>query len=219
MVVSAYVQNCPNSAFLDTAEIYRNGDDEHLIDLLLSAAESQKIITGDMVVSMENMAGLADIVSSAKILQKDENFPFSRLVIPVTISPYGPEQTRKEAHGVAVCIDYDKGKKCTDIVILEQHARKDGTKLDFSSEVACLHDYLKGEYEQEGEALRTFCNGEPICREERVCGIVSLEMCKRLLEADNPYEFVQNPQNIRLDLEDVKNLHAQNIEIANPEIR
>ena len=68
---------------------------------------------------------------------------------------------------------------------------------------------LKKVFELRGAKVDVFKNDKPICRRQGVCGIVSLEVCKRLLQAENPMQKARLGT-IKISDEQVDKLHAIN---------
>ena len=167
---------------------------------------SEKLITGEIGINpSENNFLLLDCIMNitAQTLSL-EDVSQRRMIAPLTIAA-----ENKESHGVALCIDSNKDKKHIDIIILEQHALRDGGKLDYSKEIDLTLAHLQKIFEIQGMSVNTYQNDKPICREKGVCGIVSAEVCKRLLQAENPIKTAQLGT-IKISREKVKELHHAN---------
>ena len=169
-------------------------------DFIIDAClDGKKMITGEVGINPKEgqYAVLNEILNIASQTLIHEDVEQSRLVMPLTIVSDG-----KEAHGVALCIDAQKPKNHVDIMILEQHAQRDNGKLDYSEEIDLT-------LQERGAKVDVFKNDKPICRRQGVCGIVSLEVCKRLLQAENPMQKARLGT-IKISDEQVDKLHADN---------
>ena len=136
----------------------------------------------------------------------DKNDVLQKFVAPLTI--YSSD---KESHGVALCIEADRKNNAMNIMILEQHAKRDGGNLDFSKEVNMTLEHLKNKFSETGMQITTFQNDKPICREKGVCSVVSLEVCRRLLQSDNPLHIAKVGL-IKINAEQVQRLHQENFQ-------
>ena len=94
-------------------------------------------------------------------------------------------------------------------MILEQHVSRDGGKLDYSKEIDLTLAHLQKIFETQGMSVNTYQNDKPICREKGVCGIVSAEVCKRLLQAENPMKTARLGT-IKINKEQIQKLHHDN---------
>ncbi len=210
-IASKIAQSHEDCSFLDTGKYTllcsEDGDkaDDYLID---ECCNAHKMITGEIaIIPKENKYSiLTNIlnITSQTLARKDIDVDQQRLVIPLTIISEG-----KEAHGVALCIDSQKEKNHVDIMILEQHAQRDKGKLDYSEEIDITLSYLKDFFKTFDIEIDTFQNDKPICRRKGVCGIVSTEVCKRLLEAENPMKKAKLGT-IKIKDEQVDEYHHQN---------
>lgn len=216
-IASKIAQSQEDCSFLDTGKYAllcsEDGDkaDDYLID---ECCNGRKMMTGEIaIVPKENQYSiLTNIlgITSQTLARKDIDVDQQRLVTPLTIISEG-----KEAHGVALCIDSQKEKNHVDIMILEQHAQRDkkdpnySEKLDYSEEINMTLSYLKDFFKPFGVEVDTFQNDKPICRRQGVCGIVSTEVCKRLLEAENPMKKAKLGT-IKIKDEQVDEFHHQN---------
>lgn len=214
-VASKIAQAQNDCAFFDTAKFALLGAEDgeqandYLIDSCLSA---QKMITGEIDITPKegDFSFLPNILQVAGQTLTNEEYPQQRLVVPLTITSEG-----KEAHGVALCIDSQKEKNHIDIMILEQHAQRDKEKkgyiekLDYSEEISITLSYLAKKFKALGAEVDTFQNDKPICRRQGVCGIISAEVCKRLLEAEEPMKKAKLGT-IKIKDEQVDEYHHQN---------
>lgn len=214
-VASKMAQAQEDCAFFDTAKFVllgtedREKADDYLIDTCLSA---ERMITGEIDITPKegDYSFLPNILQIVGQTLTNEKYPQQRLVVPLTITSEG-----KEAHGVALCIDSQKEKNHIDIMILEQHAQRDNKKenyiekLDYSEEINITLSYLEKKFKALGAEVDTFQNDKPICRRQGVCGIVSAEVCKRLLEAENPMKKAKL-ETIKIKDEQVDEYHHQN---------
>lgn len=200
-----------NCAFLSTIALWNAKNEDAAFDMKVEAiGGAAKTVVGEVPV-MVNAPGcnfnlLDDIaVFAREVSALDEDINNHRVVIPVTMNSAG-----KEAHGIALCIDIDRKRKHADIIMLEQHAMRDGGKLDYSAEVYKTLSHLKNIFEKDGAfEAEIFQNEKPICREKGVCGIVSAEVCRRLLIAENPMALAKSGA-VKITGEKVKKLHAAN---------
>ena len=216
-VASKIAQANEDCSFLDTGEYVLLGSedgekaDNYLIDM---CCNGRQMITGEVDIAPKenNYSLLTNIlnIASQTLARKDIEVDQHRLVVPLTIVSEG-----KEAHGVALCIDSQKEKNHVDIMILEQHAQRDTKdanyieKLDYSEEIDKTLSYIKRFFTALDVEADTFQNDKPICRRKGVCGIVSAEVCKRLLEAENPMKKAKLGT-IKIKDEQVDEYHHQN---------
>lgn len=200
-----------NCAFLSTIALWNAKDEDAAFDMKVEAiGGAAKTMVGEVPIVVNapgcNFDLLDDIaVFTREVAALDEDINNHRVVIPITMNSAG-----KEAHGIALCIDIDRERKHADIIMLEQHAMRDGGKLDYSAEVDKTLSHLKNIFEKDGAfEAEIFQNEKPICREKGVCGIVSAEVCRRLLNAQNPMSLAKSGA-VKITEEKVKALHAAN---------
>lgn len=207
-IASKAAEQTPNCSFLDTAEFIVLGskDTDKADDFIIDACLDEKLITGEIGINPEknNYHTLDCILGIAAQTLTREDIDQRRMVVPLTIAAED-----KESHGVALCIDSLKKDNLVNIIILEQHARKDNGTLDYSQEIGSTLTHLQEIFEKTGAKVNTFTNNKPICREKGVCGIVSAEVCKRLLQAENPMKTAQLGT-IKISKEKVNELHHTN---------
>ena len=202
---SKQMQDC---GFIDTSVMLNADTRNKALLYVLEESNHQNLISGEVMVNPEKnqfllLDDMSFIFSSLMGSQEDV---LQKVVIPLTIY-----SASKESHGVALCIEADKKNNLINIIILEQHAKRDKGNLDFSKEVQLILEHLKDVYAQTGMQINTFQNEKPICREQGVCSIVSLEVCRRLLNSDNPLHLAQTGL-IKLNAEQVQKLHHQNFQ-------
>ena len=207
-VASKTAEQTERCSFLDTTQYctLATEDCDKADDLVIDACMNEKLITGEIGINpSENNFLLLDCIMNitAQTLSL-EDVSQRRMIAPLTIAA-----ENKESHGVALCIDSNKDKKHIDIIILEQHALRDGGKLDYSKEIDLTLAHLQKIFEIQGMSVNTYQNDKPICREKGVCGIVSAEVCKRLLQAENPIKTAQLGT-IKISREKVNELHHTN---------
>ena len=207
-VASQTAKQTEGCSFLDTTQYCILGaeDCDKADDLVIDACMDEKLITGEIGINPagNNFLALDCIMNITAQTLSREDIDQRRMAVPLTIAAED-----KESHGVALCIDSDKDKKHVDIMILEQHASRDGGKLDYSKEIDLTLEHLQKIFETQGMNVSTYQNDKPICREKGVCGIVSAEVCKRLLQADNPMKTAQLGT-IKISREKVNELHHAN---------
>lgn len=192
--------------FLDTTAMLSAPTRKEALEMVAEACMYGKTITGEVPICPEERQYrlLEDILQVSWVTLTQQDYDNRRLVVPLTIN-----SKDKEAHGVALCIDSKKDENLVNIMILEQHAQRDGGKLDFSKEAETTLSVLKTFFESCGVRAETYLNDKPICREKGVCGIVSAEVCRRLLRAYDPMRTARIG-GIRYDAEAVKKLHHRN---------
>lgn len=202
-----------NFGYVDSADILIHNNWDYLVDKVLESADKERIITGEIPVTPADNSYLAldyFMFAFAKILPSDD-FPVSRVVIPLTIAQ--PDESTKETHGTALCLDNQPGNKLN-IILLEQHAYRTGQndyrqELDFSNETKAVLQHLQQSLKSESfNGIKLFENKKPICREQGVCGIVSLELCRELITTDSPARLALMPPS--LSHEDVEAAHHKN---------
>lgn len=202
-----------NAGYVDSADILCHNEWDYLVDKVLESADKKSIITGEIPVTPADNNYLAldyFMFAFAKILPSDD-FPVSRVVIPLTIAQ--SDESTKETHGTALCLDNQPGNKLN-VILLEQHAYRQGQKdyrqeLDFSIETKNVLQHLQQMLKSENfNEINLFYNKKPICREQGVCGIVSLELCKEFLTIDSPARLALMPPT--LSQKDVEAAHHRN---------
>lgn len=207
-VASKIAEQTEGCSFLDTTQYYilAAKDCDKADDLVLDACMSEKLITGEIGITPteNNFLALNCIMNITAQTLSLKDVSQRQMVVPLTI--YSED---KEAHGVALCFDSHKDRNHIDIMILEQHALRDGGKLDYSKEIDLTLAHLQKIFETQGMSVSTYQNDKPICREKGVCGIVSAEVCKRLLQAENPMKTAQLGT-IKISREKVNELHHAN---------
>lgn len=208
-VASKIASQTEDCVYFDTAKYILLGskDADKAEDFLINyCLDGKKMITGEVGINPKagQYAVLNEILNIASQTLINEDIEQRRLVMPLTIVSDG-----KEAHGVALCIDAQKQKNHVDIMILEQHAQRDKGKLDYSEEIDLTLQDLKKVFELRGAKVDIFKNDTPICRRQGVCGIVSLEVCKHLLKAENPMQKARLGT-IKISNEQVDKLHSEN---------
>ena len=206
-VASKIAEQTEGCSFLDTTQYYIQGaeDCDKADDLVIDACMSEKLITGEIGINPaeNNFLALDCIMNITAQILSLEDTRQRRMAVPLTIAAED-----KESHGVALCIDSNKDKKHVDIMILEQHALRNGGKLDYFKEINLTLAHLQEIFETQGMNVSTYQNDKPICREKGVCGIVSAEVCKKLLQAENPMKTAQ--LGIIISREKVNELHRTN---------
>jgi hypothetical protein len=73
-----------------------------------------------------------------------------------------------------------------------------------------LREHLKKFY-PEAEIIE---NKNPICTVPKVCGVVSLELCNRLLMAEDAFVLAKNTAELHMDEDDVRQSHQRNVSLA-----
>ncbi len=196
-----------NYGFLDTVKLLNTPDRNVAMEMMIDAFVMERTVVGEIPVNpdVSQFVLLNEVLFIARQTMEREDIDNKRMVIPLTLY-----SDQKETHGVALCVDADKEKKHADIMILEQHALRDGGILDYSQEIDKCLQHLSVVFKGIGfNSVETFQNSKPICREKRVCGIVSAEICRRLLNAEKPMELAKSGE-IEISAEDVKKLHLNN---------
>ena len=195
-----------NCAFLDTSKLLAAEDEDRATEMIINACLAQKTIVGEIPVSPEEgqFLLLDDIMRIARQTLSDNEYDNRRLVVPLTV--YGKN---KESHGVALCLDADKKTGQIDIIIAEQHAFRDGGALDYSQEIGQILRHMERVFTEIGVPSRSLQNSTPICREKGVCGIVSAEVCRRLLAANEPAALV-SANGLKISADEILPLHRQN---------
>ncbi len=207
-VASKTAEQIAGCSFLDTTQYCILGaeDCDKADDLVIDACMNEKLITGEIGINPteNNFLALDCIMNITAQTLSLEDISQRRMAAPLTIAT-----ENKEAHGVALCIDSNKDKKHVDIMILEQHVSRDGGKLDYSKEMDLTLAHLQKIFETQDMSVNTYQNDKPICREKGVCSIVSAEVCKRLLQAENPMKTARLGT-IKINKEQIQKLHHDN---------
>ena len=114
-------------------------------------------------------------------------------------------------HAMAFGIEYDRERDHFDAIVLEQHAQRNGTSMDFHA--ACLHvlNELAKASRDMGSTFTGKMNNKPLSHSMRVCGVVAHEMCRKMLHADSLMELIANQDALYMTEEDVQNSHKRNI--------
>ncbi len=198
-------EKIPNTSFLSMVNLLMHARSKSDVDTICqSAFKTENLITGTTWIDGKNNFGMDELINVAVTEMLNPKSPAKRLVVPLSI--ISPD---KEAHGVAFCLVANKTTKHLDMIVLEQHAQRDGGHLDFSKEINAFLKKWQESLAQRGISIATHTNEAPICRRQRVCGIVSQEMCRRLLIADDPVRLTRDKIPI-LTNTDVDELHRQN---------
>ena len=206
---------CSNTAkqtedcgFIDTSKLLNCKTQNDAINYLMQETEHKNLIAGEIMIDPERQqyALLDDIAFVAAVKMSMADAGIQRFVAPLSI--YSSD---KEDHGVALCLDADKTNNILNVMILEQHAKRDGGDLDFSKEVNMALEHLKEVFSDLGMDINTYQNNIPICREKGVCSVVSSEVCRRLLQADNPLHIAKVGL-IKINAEQVQKLHQENFQ-------
>lgn len=205
-------QTHDNCAFVDTKEVLLSASYKVMNEYIQNSINGKSnVVTGEIFINEgSEMLMLAPILANAVDCETE------KIVCPLNLT-YPP----KESHTVAFCMNKINDEEY-DAVILEQHAQnkakdKEAYKpeLDYSGEISEVLGKVSSFFGSYGIIVNTKYNEKPICREEKVCGIVSMEACKRLLEAENPVALAE--EGFSLTADDVKKLHNQNAQNYNQE--
>lgn len=205
-------QTHDNCAFIDTKEVLLSESYTDMYEYIQNSINGKSnVVTGEIFINKDSeMLMLAPILANAVVSETE------KIVCPLNLT-YPP----KESHAVAFCMNKNNDGTYN-AVILEQHAQnkikdKEAYKpeLDYSEEISGVLNNISSFLGNYGITVNTKYNEKPICREEKVCGIVSMEACKRLLETDNPVLLAE--VGFSLTKEDVEKLHNQNIQNYNRE--
>jgi hypothetical protein len=206
-------QTHDNCAFVDTKEVLlygSYGSYKAMYGYIQNSINGKSnVVTGEIFINKDSeMLMLGPILLQAVVCDAE------KIVCPLNLT-YPP----KESHAVAFCMN-ENNDGTYNAVILEQHAQnkaKDKERykpeLDYSGEISKLLGMVSSLFSKYKITVNTKYNEKPICREEKVCGIVSMEACKRLLEAENPVALAE--EGFSLTADDVKKLHNQNIQNYN----
>lgn len=203
-----FAEQTQDCGFLDTSVMLNSETQNEAILYVLQESDHKNLISGEIMVNPEqNQFVLLDDISYVlAAVMGDKEDVLHKFVAPLTI--YSSD---KESHGVALCIDADRKNNAMNIMILEQHAKRDKGNLDFSKEVNAILEHLKDRFSKTGMQINTFQNDKPICREKGVCSIVSLEVCKRLLQSDEPLHIAKVGL-LKISAEQVQRLHKENFQ-------
>lgn len=211
-LVNQLCQTHENCAFIDTKEVLLSESYTDMYEYIQNSINGKSnVVTGEIFINKDNeMLMLAPILANAVVSETE------KIVCPLNLT-YPP----KESHAVAFCMNKNNDGTYN-AVILEQHAQnkikdKEAYKpeLDYSEEISGVLNKISSFLGNYGITVNTKYNENPICREEKVCGIVSMEACKRLLETDNSVLLAE--VGFSLTKEDVEKLHNQNIQNYNRE--
>ena len=218
-VCSKIAKETPACGFINTTELLKCQTENDAAAYLIAQSQQPNLIAGEIPINPENnqFILLNDFIKVLHFALSNENMlQVERFVANLSISAL-----QKETHGVALCIDADKANKNLNIIILEQHAKRDSGPLDYSHEIDATLKYLQNCFHDIGFQINTFQNQEPICRQEHVCGIVSSELCRRLLQAADPMKLAQQMDNTRktnpfkndmIDAHQIQKLHQENFQ-------
>ena len=215
---SKMAQQKPDCGFIDTFKLLKQKTSEDADNYMLEQIWHQNLVSGEIPIhpkSNQSPFLLLDMfLNLLRVTLPSHDIPLQRFVANLTIN-----SEQKEPHGVALCIDTDKTKQVLNVIILEQHAQSEGTPkynptLDYSTEIDLtlkhIQNYFKNASNTQNFTSNIFQNDKPICRERHVCGIVSAEVCRQLLQADNPMELSKSGR-IKLNAIQVQALHQENV--------
>ena len=200
-----------NVGYIDTIDLVKRNEDGYAAEQFMKAAQhNQRIIFGPIwnVPDYKPWDMLGSMAVLTKYFQEMENTPFSTAVIPFSVRYHSEE---KIAHSMTLVIDHHKDKGKTDIIILEQHAKRDGSDKDYSKETQDVLNFLKSLYEASGYQVTAFINTEPTCIIPKVCGVAALEGCRKMLDAESPIEKAKIPEQLWMSEADIDNAHKRNI--------
>ena len=198
-------QTHDNCAFVDTKEVLLSETYDDMYKYIKNSINGKSnVVTGEIFINKDSeMRMLAPILANAVVYDTE------KIVCPLNLT-YPP----KESHAVAFCMNKNNDGTYN-AVILEQHAQNKAKdkeeykpELDYSAEISELLNSISSTFD--GLIVNTKYNEKPICREEKVCGIVSMEACKHLLESDDPVALAE--EGFSLTADDVKKLHNQNVQ-------
>ncbi len=202
------------AGFFETFTSGNNDLDDRIDNFLPIAVQHKNIITGDIIITPEigdnGYTMFVELVRLFAFIQQDSDIPFEKIVIPLCLS-YPSDHRR--THSLSLCVYTDQSTRATDIVLIEQHMKQDGGFLDFSQPMNDVFNILRQLYADSSQ-IRTFINQESICPIGNVCGIVSSEICRRLLQSENPLNFARNKENLKISAQEIPLLHQQNVQIA-----
>ena len=206
-VVLAQHAQAAKAGFLDTLELLKINTREHTVDSFFEATERPTLVTGEVPLYPNEPGGLQVLETIMELISQSQQATGTprKVIIPLNIAYMHGE---KENHAMVLLIE--KREEHYDIALLEQHARRDGSKLDFSNEKSFLINYLHTIYPQ-AEITQ---NEQPFCTVERSCGIATLAVCKKLLMEKDSVAFAADVANFLMDQNAVNHEHAANVILA-----
>lgn len=216
-VMSKIAQRTQDCGFIDTVKLLTCPTREEALNYMNTQFAHKNLAVGNLDIFPNAEGGfyfLNQLIAPLRnsLLLSEDIYPLKRCVVDLTLVI-----PQKEPHGVALCIDADKKNKKLNLIMLEQHAYHKGEKryihkLDYGEEIKSILEYYatKGCFNTIGYEVQTFQNEKPICRKRRVCGIVSSEMCRRLLKAKDPMELAKSGR-IKLSAIQVLGIHQKNV--------
>jgi hypothetical protein len=200
------------AGFLDTLELLRKNTHADTINAYFDAIESPTLVTGEVPV-YPGMAGgmqVLDVLMNRIQESQQGGLGPRRVIMPLNVA-FASSEGAKDDHAMVLLIEeHPDARGKYRIALLEQHARRDGSKLDYSKEKKQLLEYMRGFYP---DAI-FHENTQPFCTEERVCGIASLAVCKKLMGDKNSYDLAADNRLLQLSAGDIAAEHAQNVKLA-----
>ncbi len=135
----------------------------------------------------------------------DPTHKLKRVVMPIGVITPG-----KETCGLALCLDADKKQNRFDIIGLQQYPGREKTTLNHDREIRKLLVGLRFDIRNRyGVKMSIYLNKEPICTREGVAGPVLGEMCRLLVQSENPASLATTAVP-KLTDKDVDKIHAEN---------
>lgn len=194
--------------FLDTCEIMERNDYTHAIDRYLNTLDKPRLVIGEVLVYPHEEGGLQVLEPFLQMIHtsQKEGLGPRQVIIPLNVSFAKGES---ENHAMILLLEEDaKAKGGYRIALLEQHAKHDGSRLDFSAAKERLAAYVQAFY----PGTTVTQNKKAFCTLEHVCGIATLAMCKNLLCTEDTSSIITNPPHLN-DVA-IQEEHASNVALA-----
>lgn len=211
------IASAQKAGFLDTLDLLKKNDRTHTIDSFFEAIERPTLVTGEVFLYPEQPESfmLMDTILGLLAKSQQQGLGPRRVIMPISMA-YSPDSTAgKGNHGMVLLME-EHPDRAGDyrIALLEQHARYDGDTYDYGREKEEVLRHVR-QYYPKAEIIQ---NRDPFCTQKRVCGIVSLGVCKRLLSSASSFEMARDAKNFAMDAAAVAREHEENVRLAQRKI-
>lgn len=218
------------AGFINTYDLLNKNDIMYTIRQIVRQSDFNNIVTGEIFIYPNEEGGfqiLDTILNYIIPLQAIKRKSLNNLMIPLTLA-YA--ENEKSNHAVTIMLSrtlldiYESGhpsgvKQIYDVFLFEQHAKTDGSKLDYSKDTDIILEHIKNLYlnvfDEKYIEVKTDKNKDPLCNEENVCGIFSLNVIEKLAQMDEPIEITENNiKKLKMDDRDILTAHFKNVHRA-----
>jgi len=204
------------AGFLDTLDLLKVNDRAHTVNKVVDAmSRAPVLITGEVFLyPRERPAGLAMVDTLFPLLWEAQNAGVGthKIIMPLN---FAYRHHEKDNHAMVLLLQYNKDDKLAKphIFLLEQYALSNRSARDYTRDKYVLQEFLKLHY----PAAQVEKNSHPLSSVHRVCGIVSLAVCKRLAAQEGNFSMLRDQTKLIVSADDVTREHAENVALAESE--